>query len=133
MSTAASPSSDTDPSFATDDVVIRSRQRSLTSNSTSTTSSTGITEETEPISTPASRTGEPGLSPGTDANFVFSEYRCQKNPLPPVTRKIVSAAITTAVIVRTPSFNSDHARERVRGMASSYDKKVRKYGSLECC
>src|SRR5713226_6310264 len=116
MSTAASPSIDTDPSLATDALVIRARRPSLTFKTTSTCSPDRSTEYTDPTSTPASLTGDPGLSPGTLAKRTFRLYRCQGNPRPPVSRMIAAAAMTIAMIVRTPTLSSDQASDRVRGI-----------------
>ena len=71
MSTAASPSSDTDPSEATEVLVIRGASSSFTSINTSTRSPAKLTSETDPTSTPATRTGAPGFSPATLGKMVL--------------------------------------------------------------
>ena len=72
MSTAACPRSDTDPSVATDWSVMRSRTLLLTSNVMSTCSPPSSMPRTVPTSTPATRTGDPGVRPGTAAKRVFN-------------------------------------------------------------
>ena len=72
MSTADSPSSDTDPSDATDDDVMRGCISLLTSISTSTRSPMNCTSVTAPTSTPATRTGAPALRPATLAKTVLT-------------------------------------------------------------
>ena len=72
MSMALSPSSDTDPSLATDLSVMRLRMSSRTSKATSTCAPANETSLTLPTSTPATRTGEPLARPATSLNRVFS-------------------------------------------------------------
>src|SRR5258705_9835111 len=119
MSTAPSPSRDTEPSLATDAVVIRFRWSLLISRIRSTSSPISSTRFTDPTSTPATRTGEPTLKPIALGNRVFTEYRCQKNPLVPVRVKMATAAMARAMLVSTPIFNSDQASDRVRGISQS--------------
>src|SRR5262245_58132476 len=116
MSTALSPSSDTEPSTATDWSVIPGRTSFLTSKVTSTSVPANSTSVTLPTSTPATRTGDPFASPATFGKRVFSEERCQKNPLAPVSVKMSTAAMTIATIVSTPIFSSDHASDLVLGI-----------------
>ena len=72
MSTALSPRSDTEPSEATEPLVIRWRIDLLTSIATSTCSPTkSSTLVTVPTSTPATRTGDPDLRPATLSKRVF--------------------------------------------------------------
>src|SRR5689334_3233308 len=59
MSTAPSPSSDTDPSTAVEWSVILSRTTLLTSNVTSISAPAKSTDFTLPTSLPATRTGDP--------------------------------------------------------------------------
>ena len=125
MSTALWPSSDTEPSRATEFVVISGRFFAFTWNTTSTRSFTNCTSVTVPTSTPAIRTGEPDASPATLVNLAFSGYRCQANPLVPVRLKMRKAVIVTPTIVSTPIFSSDHASERVRGIFQFYERNVR--------
>src|SRR5438132_11919838 len=122
MSTALSPSSDTEPSTAIDRSVILSRTLLLTSKVTSIRSPANSTPLTLPTCTPATRTGDPGARPATLEKRVFSEYRSQKNPRVPVRLKISTAAIVSATIVSTPILSSDHANERVLGIGSPHDK-----------
>ena len=71
MSTALSPSSEIEPSFATDSVVIRLWTSSFTSKTTSTSSPVSSTSVTRPTSLPATRTGDPALRPATLVKRVF--------------------------------------------------------------
>src|SRR5580765_453462 len=119
MSTAPSPSSETEPMVARDWSVILFWTCRFTSNTTSTWSPAKSTSMTLPTSLPATRTGEPGLSPCTFGKSAFREYRCHQKPFPPITRKMVAAATARAAIVITPSLSSDHASERVRGIRES--------------
>ena len=73
MSTAPSPSSDTEPSDATDWSVMRGCCSLLTSIVTSTLSPTKSSLVTEPTSTPATRTGAPSFNPAMLANTVLIE------------------------------------------------------------
>jgi hypothetical protein len=72
-STAASPSSDTDPRVANEVVVIRGRFSFSTSITTSTRSPTNSTPVTDPTSTPATRTGAPSFKPATSGKTVLIE------------------------------------------------------------
>src|SRR6476646_8332258 len=124
MSIAPSPRSDTDPIVARDWSVILLATARFTSKTTSTWSPEKSTPITLPTSLPATRTGEPLFRPCTFGNSAFSVYRCHQKPFPPITRKIVAAATRMAAIVITPSFNSDHASERVRGITESSGQKL---------
>src|SRR5262245_60772557 len=117
MSTALSPRSDTEPSVATDWSVIRERTSFLTSNVTSTSVPANSTLVTLPTSTPATRTGDPFARPATFGKRVFSDERCQKNPLAPVSVKMSAEAITIATIVNTPILSCDHASDLVLGIS----------------
>ena len=116
MSTAGSPSSETDPSDAMDVDVTRDCMSRRITMTTSTRSPAKTTSVTEPTSTPDTRTGAPGFNPAADGKIVFSEYRCQKNPPSPLRRKIRVVATTIAATVRRPILSSDQASERVRGI-----------------
>src|SRR3989442_13838245 len=116
MSTAASPSSETDPSAASERSVTRDRISFESCINTSTRSPMNSIPVTDPTSTPATRTGAPSLRPGTLSNTVLSAYRCQKKPPSPLTMTISVAAITRAKTEIRPILSSDQARERVRGI-----------------
>jgi len=73
--------------------------------------------DTDPTSTPATRTGAPSFSPAIFDRIVLMAYRCQKKPPSPLSKKISSVAIATAKIDTTPILSSVHANERVRGMS----------------
>ena len=72
MSTAPSPSSEIDPIFAVERSVMIGRMSSLTLNDTSAPFGTSATPVTEPTSMPATRTGDPLISPATFGNWTLS-------------------------------------------------------------
>ena len=71
MSTAPSPSSDTDPIVARDVVRTLSCMSSRSSSSISTSEPTNSMSVTEPTVTPATRTGDPSCTPPAFGNFTF--------------------------------------------------------------
>ena len=71
MSTAPSPSSETDPMVARDVVLTRSCMSSRNSSSISTSEPMNSMSVTDPTVTPDTRTGDPCCTPPAFENFTF--------------------------------------------------------------
>src|SRR6478735_3282520 len=136
MSTADSPSSETDPRRAREAFVTRGCMLFATEKVTSTLSPMKAMPVTAPTGTPAIRTCAPSFRPAMFVNTVFSEYRCQENPPEPLKAKTITAASTSATMVSRPIFSSDQASDRVRGIfgtsgQKSFQIRVRADGGAE--